>query len=63
MDVKELRERKPEELKAELARARETLMKARFAKATNQLKNMSELRTKKRDIAQILTVLKEKGEK
>ena len=63
MDVNELRERKPEELKAELAKARESLMKARFASATNQLKNMSELRTRKRDIAQILTVLNEKGEK
>ena len=63
MEANEMRDRKPDELTADLARARESLFKARFAKAANQLKNASEIRVKKREIARILTVLGEKGEK
>jgi large subunit ribosomal protein L29 len=63
MDADELRERKADELMADLKRAREALFKARFAKAANQLKNASEVRIKRREIARILTVLGEKGEK
>jgi len=61
MRADELRERNAEELKGELKRNREELMKARFAKASNQLKNQAEVRAKRRNIARIMTILKEKN--
>ncbi len=63
MEVEELRERKVDELKLELKKAKEDLMKARFAKAADQLKNVADLRAKKKDVARIMTIIREKGDK
>jgi large subunit ribosomal protein L29 len=63
MKANELRERKVDELESELKRAREALSKARFARASSQLKNHAEIRSRKREIARILTILREKGKK
>ena len=63
MEAKELREKTVEELKLEHKKLKEELFKARFAKAASQLKNFSELRSKRRDVARIMTVLNEKVKK
>jgi len=63
MDAEQLRNKDIGELKAELKKTRAALMKLRFSKAAKQIKNPSEIRSSRRDIARIITVLKEKGVK
>ncbi|MFA6047949.1 MAG: 50S ribosomal protein L29 [Parcubacteria group bacterium] len=60
MKVKELREKGIEELKKLLAEKREIVRKARFDMATKQVKNNRQKRNEKRDIARIITLIKEK---
>jgi len=59
MKIKELREKNIEELKKLLAEKREQVRKLRFDIATKQIKNNRDLRNDKRDIARILTLIKE----
>lgn len=59
MKSKEIRALNPEEVKSKLADAREELMKLRFQQVTGQLKDTSRLRTIRRDIARMETVLSE----
>ena len=59
MKIKELREKNVEELKKLLAEKRELTRKLRFDIAAKQVKNLREMRNSKRDIARILTILKE----
>lgn len=61
MDAEQLRNKDIAELKIELKKTRGALMKSRFAKASSQLKNPSEIPSSRRTIARILTILKEKG--
>lgn len=56
----ELRELNAEELKTRLTEAKEELFNLRFQAATGQLTNNSRLRTVKRDIARIYTVIRER---
>ncbi len=63
MEAKDLREKSADELKLELKKSRDALMKSRFSKSSGQLKNLAEIRSKRRDIARTLTILKEKGAK
>ncbi|MBP3089221.1 50S ribosomal protein L29 [Corynebacterium sp. sy017] len=56
----ELRELNTEELKTRLAEAKEELFNLRFQAATGQLTNNRRLRTVKRDIARIFTVIRER---
>lgn len=60
MKIKELREKNTEELKKILVEKEEMTRKLRFDLTTKQVKNTKELRTAKRDIARILTLLGEK---
>ena len=60
MKIKELREKNTEELKKLLADKRETLRKLRFDVSSKQIKNVRELRNTKKDIARILTLIREK---
>ena len=55
----ELRELNAEELKTRLTEAKEELFNLRFQAATGQLTNNRRLRTVKRDIARIYTVILE----
>jgi len=57
-----LRNMKPGEIETKLVDAREELMKLRFQQVTGQLTDTSHLRILKRDIARMMTVLKEQGE-
>jgi large subunit ribosomal protein L29 len=59
--AKELRDRGPAELKSLLAGKVEELFKAQFKHALGQLRTTHQLKTLRRDIARINTVLKEKA--
>jgi len=62
----ELRNLTKEELQKKLKEARQELFNLRFQLATGQLKNYKRIKQVKKDIARILTVLKEietEGEK
>ena len=56
----ELRELSVEQLEAKLAEAREEEFKLRFRSATEAIDNPMRFRTLRRDIARLLTTLKEK---
>ena len=59
MKVNELCEKNSAELNEELSALKEQLFKLRFQHATNQLDNPLQLRTVKRDIARVKTILRE----
>ena len=56
----ELRELNPEDLETKLRESKEELFNLRFQSATGQLENNSRLRTVRRDIARIYTVVRER---
>ena len=56
----ELREADESELETRLAEAKQELFNLRFQIVTGQLDNSARIRTVRRDIARILTVLREK---
>ena len=60
MNTAEIRELTDEELLEELEEAREEKFNLRFQLATNQLDNTARIKEVKRDIARILTVLRER---
>lgn len=60
MNTAEIREMTDEELLEELEEAREEKFNLRFQLATNQLDNTARIKEVKRDIARILTVLRER---
>jgi len=60
VSVTDLREMTTEELMEELAEAKEERFNLRFQVATNQLDNTSRMREVKKQIARILTVLRER---
>ena len=60
MKVQELRKLEIKDLHQKLAEFRNKSRELRFSIANNQLKNVRDLRVLKKDIAKILTVLKEK---
>jgi len=59
MDTKEIRALSAEEIKAKIADKREELMKLRFQQITGQLTDTSRLRTLRRDVARMETILTE----
>jgi large subunit ribosomal protein L29 len=63
MKIRELRELAPEELRAKEIELRDQLFKLRFQKSLGQLDSPMKLRTIKRDIARIQTVLHEMADK
>ena len=60
MKAKELRDLAPGELATKGRELRDQLWSARMKKATGQLENTALLRTLRRDIARVETVLREK---
>jgi len=60
MKARELRELSIPELKEKLVQLREELFNLRFQKTIHKLENPMRIRQVKRDIARILTVLREK---
>jgi len=57
-----IRSMKPGEIETKLADAREELMKLRFQQVTGQLTDASRLRILKREIARMMTILREQPE-
>ncbi len=57
--IKELREKNMEKLKRLLAEKRESARKLRFDIASKQVKNNREFRSTRKDIAKILTLIRE----
>lgn len=62
MKTSEIREMKTEELHAELDRVRRHLFDLRAQSVTEKLENPFQLTQARRDIARILTILRERGE-
>jgi large subunit ribosomal protein L29 len=60
MNLTEIRELSAEELLEALAEAKEEQFNLRFQVATNQLDNTSRIKEVKKEIARILTVLRER---
>lgn len=60
MKASELREKSTEELNEELAKLNEELFKLRFQNATHNLENPVQLRTVRRDIARVKTLIRER---
>lgn len=60
MKIDEIREMPVDELMDELLELKEESFNLRFQVATNQLDNTARLKEVKRDIARILTVLRER---
>ena len=60
MRIKDLRNKSEEELKSYLLQERERLRSLRFDLVAGKVKNIRELRSIKKGIAQVLTILKEK---
>jgi large subunit ribosomal protein L29 len=57
MKAKEIRALAADEIKAKIADTREELMKLRFQQVTGQLTDTSRLRTLRREIARMETIL------
>ena len=57
MKVEEIREMQPEQIRTKLSDAHEELMKLRFQQVTGQLTDTSRLRSIRRDIARMETIL------
>ncbi len=53
----EIRDRSDEELLASLERSKDELFRLKLNRSTNQLENVMTIRTKRREIARIMTVL------
>lgn len=60
MSIAELREKTNEELMESLIEAKEESFNLRFQLATNQLDNTARIKEVKKEIARILTVLRER---
>jgi large subunit ribosomal protein L29 len=61
MDAQELRNKTPDQLKEELASLKKEAFNLRFQQATGQMENTARMRSVKRDVARIKTVLNEKA--
>lgn len=59
MKVAEIREMQVEQIRSKLSDAHEELMKLRFQQVTGQLTDTSHLRSLRRDIARMETILKQ----
>jgi len=60
MKIKELQQKSRAELQHILIESREKLRQLRFDLASGKVKNVREIRKIRKDIAQILTILKQK---
>ncbi|KIN73864.1 50S ribosomal protein L29 [Sulfitobacter guttiformis] len=61
MIAKELHDKTPDQLRDELVNLKKEAFNLRFQQATGQLENASRLRTVKRDVARVKTVLNMKA--
>ena len=61
LDANELRDKTPDQLRDELANLKKEAFNLRFQQATNQLENTARMRTVRRDVARVKTILNQKA--
>ena len=61
MNAQELRDKTPDQLRDELVTLKKEAFNLRFQQATGQLENPARLRSVKRDVARVHTILNEKA--
>ena len=61
MNANELRDKTPDELRAQLVELKKEAFNLRFQGATNQLENTARVRTVRRAVARVNTVLNQKA--
>ena len=61
MNAQELREKTPDQLREDLVALKKEAFNLRFQQATGQLETTARIRTVKRDVARVLTILNEKA--
>ncbi len=61
MNAKELREKTPDQLREDLTQLKKEAFNLRFQQATGQMEATARMRTVRRDVARVNTVLNEKA--
>ena len=61
MNAQELRDKTPDQLREDLVALKKEAFNLRFQQATGQLENPARLRSVKRDVARVKTILNEKA--
>ena len=61
MNAQELRAKTPDQLREELSNLKKEAFNLRFQQATGQLENTARMRSVKRDVARVKTVLTQKA--
>jgi large subunit ribosomal protein L29 len=61
MNAQELRDKTPDQLREELSNRKKEAFNLRFQQATGQLENTARMRSVKRDVARVRTVLTQKA--
>lgn len=61
MNAQELREKTPDQLRDELAGLKKEAFNLRFQQATGQVENTARMRTVRRDVARVKTILNQKA--
>ncbi|ABV92042.1 50S ribosomal protein L29 [Dinoroseobacter shibae DFL 12 = DSM 16493] len=61
MNAQELRDKTPDELRDQLAALKKEAFNLRFQQATGQLENTARMRSVRRDVARVATILTEKA--
>ena len=61
MNAQELRDKTPDQLREELSNLQKEAFNLRFQQATGQLENTARMRSVKRDVARVRTVLTQKA--
>ena len=61
MNAAELRDKTPDQLREDLESLKKEAFNLRFQQATGQLENTARMRTVKRDIAKVKTIINEKA--
>lgn len=62
MNAQDLRDKTPDQLRDELVTLKKEAFNLRFQQATGQLENPARLRSVKRDVARVHTILNEKAQ-
>ena len=61
MGAKELRDKTPDQLREELVSLKKEAFNLRFQQATGQMESTARMRTVRRDVARVKTILNEKA--
>ena len=61
MNAQELRDKTPDQLREDLVALKKEAFNLRFQQATGQLETTARIRTVKRDVARVMTILNEKA--